>query len=196
MKKDFSEDTSALTALAEKSIGELYGVQDGYSVSPIKYSENIIYKVTFADGEKRVFRLHRPAYHTESELESELIWLDEIRRDTDLTVPALCRGRNGNLLQTVVSPLSGEKYFCDLMSFIEGKTVGDLPPEQLPEKVREIGVITAKLHRQAENRDRSVKLDRMAWDVPSFFGENAVWGSWRNYSGLKPEDFRFFQWAE
>lgn len=186
----------SMLKLVSEKLCELYELPDDIEVSLIKYSENIIYKITSKSIEPLVFRLHRPGYHSDAQLESELIWTDEINRDTDIATPVLYKGKNGKYLQLLRSPISQIEYRCDLMSFLYGNAVGELSGSQLFGKMEEIGTITAKLHKQAINRDKSVRLDRMSWDIPEFFGENGVWGSWRNYREVTGEDVSLFEQAQ
>lgn len=179
----------------EKDLLSMYDFEENFAVSLLKYSENIIYKVAFKTAEPVVFRIHRLGYHTERELESELIWMNEIARDTDISLPVIYAGRDGRFLQKLVLP-DGTVFNCSVISFLYGKAVGELKGERLIAKMRDIGEMTAKLHLQSINRDNSVRLERPHWDCESFFGENAVWGHWQDYSLLTESDRVLFSKCE
>ena len=45
----------------------------------LKHRENSVFKVTPGAGEPLVMRVHREHYHTDSQLSSELQWLESLR---------------------------------------------------------------------------------------------------------------------
>ncbi len=47
-------------------------------LSLIKYRENAVFKVVTEDGEPFALRLHRPGYHDDAALRSELQWLEAL----------------------------------------------------------------------------------------------------------------------
>ena len=57
----------------------LYDFDKDYDVKLLKYSENVIFKITFKEAFPVVFRIHRPGYHNIEELEGEILWMDEIQ---------------------------------------------------------------------------------------------------------------------
>lgn len=175
----------------------LYDFPEKFEVIPLKYSENIIYKIVFQSVDNEsvspvVFRVHRPGYHDLEELESEMVWMEEIGRDTDIHLPAIFRGRDGKIIQNM-NTSDGAKLYCSVISFLEGKVVGDLEGDELAEAVRQIGEITAKLHLQAIKRDKSVVLKRFSWDIHNFFDKDGVWGSWRDFPGISTMDYEFLE---
>ena len=61
----------------------------------LKFRENAVFKVRLADGRTAALRLHRPGYHSEAALRSELQWMDELRRNglnVPLPIPAALKG--------------------------------------------------------------------------------------------------------
>ena len=188
-------DQAFLKSEIEKNLLSLYDFEDSFKVGLLKYSENIIYKITFENEKPVVFRIHRPGYHTESELKGELIWMNEIKRDTELFLPEIYKGKNGEYLQKLILP-DGTVLNCSVISFLEGKAVGELCGEELLKSMEYIGEMTAKLHIQAICRDENINLHRPHWDIECFFGENAVWGHWQDYKGLAEDDITLFSECE
>ena len=80
----------------------LYDFDKDYDVKLLKYSENVIFKITFKEAFPVVLRIHRPGYHNIEELEGEILWMDEIHRDTDVELPVVYRGRDGRFLQEMI----------------------------------------------------------------------------------------------
>lgn len=183
-----------LTQLIRSELPRLYDFPSLFDVRLLKYSENITFKITFQEDVVKpvVFRVHRPGYHSPEEMISEMIWMEEIHRDTDVSLPEVYRGRDGRVLQQIAAP-DGKKWFCSVVSFLEGKLIGNLDPSKLPEALEQVGEITAKLHLQSIHRDKSVRLERFSWDIHNFFDSDGVWGSWREYPGLNEEQREVLQ---
>lgn len=178
-----------LRALIEGQLTLLYDFPKNFNVRLLKYSENVIYKVEFLDNKNFapvVFRVHRPGYHDLEELKGEMLWMEEIARDTDILLPKVYRGRGGELL-TRLSGENGMEWNCSVISFLEGKLLEELSGEKLLAAVGQVGGITAKLHLQAIHRDEGVVLKRGSWNIHNFFDEDGVWGSWRAYEPLDAE---------
>ena len=176
----------------EQAINE--HVHKDYDVKLLKYSENVIFKITFKEAFPVVFRIHRPGYHNIEELEGEILWMDEIHRDTDVELPVVYRGRDGRFLQKMTT-FSGEEVYVSLISFLEGSPLGELKDDELIKGLESLGEITAKLHMQSINRDKSVVIKRFYWDINNLFGDNndGIWGSWRDYKALTKEQYRILE---
>jgi Ser/Thr protein kinase RdoA (MazF antagonist) len=193
---DKIEDTKeSLKEDIENKLLDMYDFPENFQVSLLKYSENIIYKITFDERENTppvVFRIHRPGYHDKKELESEMIWMEEIERDTDVLLPKVYRGRNGLVIEKMISS-KGTEFNCSVISFLNGKILHDLSEEELFPALEEMGEIIAKLHIQAINRDEKVELKRFSWDIHNFFDKDGVWGSWRDYPGLEIKEYKLLE---
>lgn len=172
----------------------LYDFDKDYDVKLLKYSENVIFKITFKEAFPVVLRIHRPGYHNIEELEGEILWMDEIHRDTDVELPVVYRGRDGRFLQKMTT-FSGEEVYVSVISFLEGSPLGELKDDELIKGLESLGEITAKLHMQSINRDKSVVIKRFCWDINNLFGDNndGIWGSWRDYKALTKEQYRILE---
>lgn len=172
----------------------LYDFDKDYDVKLLKYSENVIFKITFKEAFPVVLRIHRPGYHNIEELEGEILWMDEIHHDTDVELPVVYRGRDGRFLQKMTT-FSGEEVYVSVISFLEGSPLGELKDDELIKGLESLGEITAKLHMQSINRDKSVVIKRFYWDINNLFGDNndGIWGSWRDYKALTKEQYRILE---
>ncbi|MCQ2521748.1 MAG: SDR family oxidoreductase [Lachnospiraceae bacterium] len=186
-----------ILACVQKYYGKLYGVEEAYDVSLIKYSENIIFKITFPSGKAPVvFRVHRPGYHTSEEILGEIIWMKELQEETDLLLPKVFPGKDGGLLQEMGLP-DGQNAYVSVISFLNGNLLGALEGEDLEQAILDLGEMTAKMHKQSMNR-KGKKLKRTIWDEKNYFGDDGdgIWGSWRDYKGLTKEQFGLFNAVE
>lgn len=183
-----------LQQVVRENFPVLYSCAENTKIELLKNSENLTFSV-FAPTGTAILRVNRPFYHTEEELRAELRWMELIRRDGAVAVPEVYAGKDGNLLQSFVSPQSGTRYFCSLFSFLPGKTVRELHGQELLEKTAGIGAIAASLHRQAQENCEVDRLPRFSWDFENLLGPNARWGSWREYPGLTADDRNLFREA-
>lgn len=159
---DESQDPSSRTALARRAL-LAYGLPDPQPEF-LRHNENLTFKVTVS-GQRSPFllRIHHtalpgldPCWRTPAVIESELLWLDALARDANVTVQQPVRTRTGE----VVSPLEmpdGKHVLCTLLQWIEG--------EPFPAKdsgatalARQFGSTVADLHAHGSS-----------WRVPSRF---------------------------
>lgn len=181
----------------------LYRTEPSFRVHLLWYSENLIYKISFPFSPALVLRIHRRGYHSREELEGELLWMRELSEETDLLLPKVYPGKNGSYLQQLESS-GGNRYTVSLISFLEGKPIGDLSSREMYLTIREIGAMTAKMHlasirhlqREKTQPDRYPVLQRMSWDTENFFGDHAVWGTWEQNRNLTPQDREVLAEAE
>lgn len=112
-----------------------FGLMDA-EIEVIKTSNNIIYRVDVPEMHY-VLRIHQAGRRQLSWIESELKWLEAIRRDADLRVPQPA----APIYQTMV----GEKpIYSTLLHWLDGEQV--LPSALTLAKAQKIGVFAAQLH--------------------------------------------------
>jgi Ser/Thr protein kinase RdoA (MazF antagonist) len=81
----------------------------------IIHETNTTFRVDAADGSLYVLRIHAPLARTAAAVQSELLWLAAIRRDTDLTVPEPIPTRSGELLTIADAEGVPEPRVCVLL---------------------------------------------------------------------------------
>ena len=140
-------------------------------------SENATFLLTDpATGAHHVLRVHRPGYHTEAEIASELAWIEALRRDRVLSTPAPIAATDGTLIK--VLSRGGEQRHAVLFEHVEGREPS--PDESLTDWFRELGAITARMHRHAKSWRRPAGFTRKVWDFETSIGEAPHWGRWRD----------------
>lgn len=155
----------------------------------IKYRENAVFKVRLAWGDPAALRLHRPAYHSQAALASELAFMANLR-DRGLAVPQPIPAANGALLVA----FGDGPYHADLIGWIEGEPLGEtgvpLSAEgrDLPAIFRAIGREMALLHGAADAFRQPVGFERPAWDAAGLLGETPFWGRFWDCAALPAED--------
>jgi len=122
-------------------------------LSFIRQSDSVTYKVTTANSEPYLLRIHIPitsamgAHGADYDMvKSEMMWLQALTRDTKLILQKPIRNRSGALV-TISSWDRGSPVNCTLLSWVDGKPYNQaLESEQT---VYQIGMILATLHNQA-----------------------------------------------
>lgn len=154
-------------------------------VSLLKYRENAVFKVTEAgSGERFVLRVHRPDYHTDAELRSELQWMAALRA-AGIEAPAVKPTPAGDLFVTVRHATVPEPRQCDLLRWVDGTLVGDIEGGHVAsgEEIRTSNVLAGRLaaliHDHGEHWARPPGFTRPHMDFEGLIGSRAYWGPYR-----------------
>jgi Ser/Thr protein kinase RdoA (MazF antagonist) len=162
-----------------------------YDVSPdatlrlLNLSENATYEVADArTGARSILRVHRKNYHRHHEIESELDWLDALRKSGDVAVPTVLPARDGRRVVTVDQ--NGTDRYVAHFAVVPGAepdestlTVADF---------RTLGRITAALHDHSRAWDRPAGFGRFSWDWEHSLGDRPRWGRWRDATGVDAKE--------
>ena len=153
-------------------------------------SENATFLVQAA-GAKYALRVHRENYHSQKNIYSELMWLDALRNDIGLAVPEAVRTTTGERVQTLPLP-DGSHRNVVLFRWIEG----DMPTSRVdPRAFRQLGEITAHLHRHSRQWQKPEGFQRITWNHATMLGPQAHWGNWRAAPGLRAEEIFLLETA-
>jgi Ser/Thr protein kinase RdoA (MazF antagonist) len=151
----------------------IYGLSQDTPLSLLNRSENETWR---AGG--LILRLHRPGYHTRSEIASELAWLAALRDLPGLNAVAPVAGRAGP-----VTELDGR--FIVGFAPIAGQELR--PGDDLARWFAPLGKVTARLHLHARGWSPPPGFTRKRWDVETILGRCPHWGDWRQAPGLDAE---------
>ena len=152
-------------------------------ITLLNISENATYRLQDpATGRDLVLRLHRLGYHTESEIRSELAWIEALRQDDVVETPPPICGRDGYFVQVLASPSGWPPRRAVAFEFFDGRE-----PEQgdaLVPWFRTLGALTARMHEHARRWHRPDGFIRKTWDFDAMFGRVPFWGPWQAGLGL------------
>ncbi len=145
-----SADRQALFTKVARQALEAYGLGDA-PYTYLQHSENVTFKVEHPDGNARLLRIHAPRsplmgnHGANAEMvNSELVWLEALRRETDLPVQQPIRNRDGQFV-TRIHAKSKRQFNCTLLEWLEGEAYQrELESE---ETVAQLGVMIGRLHR-------------------------------------------------
>lgn len=167
------------------ALSNQYPVSKECEIQLLKYSENLTYLIE--DGQKRyVLRLYRPGYHKKEEQIGELLWIKQLKQDTQLKTADVIPGRDGELIQKIAVQDTGDQLDGALFEFLPGKNLSGMTGESLYHYMKEIGKITALLHNHAISWEKSGSIGRFTWNFEDLVGAKARWGDYSEMNALTP----------
>ncbi len=145
----------------------------------IKYRENAVFGVRY-DGQRRALRIHRYGYHSDSQLRSELQWMQALG-SAGIDVPVLVPAVSGEPFITHEEPGLPGPLQIDLFEWIDGEQLGSVEQGVTDENAVEhtyetIGSLAARVHNQASAWTPPAAFDRHAWDAEGLVGQQPLWG--------------------
>ena len=168
---------------------------DHFPIKPVDVSllaraENITFKVADDVGKLYTLRLHRPAYHTLEELQSERLWTKALLQ-AGIHVPEPIATRDGRDYAGVdVAPL-GQHCHASLARWVPGELLmqlirDDTPRERLEVHFHKLGALIATMNNQAAQWHPPAKFRRHALDENGLMGTQPFWGRFWERSDLSP----------
>lgn len=161
-----------------------WGLSPRVEVSLLNISENATFKAEDPGGAAPVIlRVHRPGYHTRQEIESELAWLDSLAAENVVPIArALPTTSGGKIAEFTVD---GDARQVVAFEFLTGAEPA--ADANLVGGFRDLGALTARLHRHARAWRKPEGFARKVWDFDATVGRRPYWGDWRAAMGLTPE---------
>lgn len=159
-------------------------------LSMLVRAENITFKVADDGGNLYALRLHRPAYHTLEELQSERLWTKALLQ-AGIHVPEPITTREGRDYAIVDVPLLGQRCHASLARWVAGELLMHLirentPRERLELHFRELGALIATMNDQAAHWHPPVQFRRHALDADGLMGVQPFWGRFWERHDLSP----------
>ncbi|MEP7025040.1 MAG: phosphotransferase [Actinomycetota bacterium] len=161
-----------------------FGFSTAATLTLLSLSENATYRVDDPTTNRvAVLRVHRTGYHQPGAVESELAWLQALRRDEGLATPAVYSAPDGReVVDITIGPLTRQSVLFEWLP-------GTEPPEdQLAEKFELLGGICARMHRHAQGWARPAEFTRFHWDFDCTVGQTPRWGRWQDGIGVGPQE--------
>lgn len=161
-------------------VGE-WGLSDQTEVRLLTISENMTCLAYDPTQDKQlILRVHRPGYHTREEIQSELLWINDLRQQEIVETPKPIATQAG----TAIASFSTNNEIRDVVafSFMSGKEPST--DSELINGFQQLGSISAKLHNHSQNWVRPVTFVRKTWNFDTMLGASPLWGDWRAAAGL------------
>jgi Ser/Thr protein kinase RdoA (MazF antagonist) len=151
------ERLGRLRRIGRKALAS-YGLEDA-QVALKRYEQNITFRVDVRDR-RYLLRINRPGVHTPNTIDSEMAWLNALRRETDLGVPEPVAARNGSFVVVARDPGVPEPHACVLLNWLDGRFINQ---RLAPAHLSRIGALAGQLHEYAAT-----------WPAPSGFARPRV----------------------
>jgi Ser/Thr protein kinase RdoA (MazF antagonist) len=156
------------------------------TVTLVNVSENTTFRVDDpATGRSAALRVHRPAYHSDAAIESELSWIDALCAAGVVDAPSPIAARNGRRV-TKVRTEDGSERAVVLFEWVGGSPPspeGDLVPY-----FRTLGTLAAAMHDHGARWARPAGFERYTCDCDAVLGPDAMWGRWHGGLGVGPSE--------
>lgn len=160
-----------------------WGLAPDSDLSLLTISENATFRVKNADHGDLIFRVHRPDYHTKTEITSELDWIKALRADHVVTTPRPIPLLNGSLIGDI--DVEGIDRHVVAFEFMSGREPSE--SDGLAPWFAKLGAMHAKLHIHARQWRRPETFTRKVWNFRSMLGDAPLWGDFRAGLGLDAE---------
>ena len=170
-------DVMARVAACARQALRAYGCHPETSAELLNVSENATFLVTDPQAGRSVLRVHRLGYHTETEIASELAWMDALRADAGVRTPRVLPAADGRRVVTV--PDGSAVRHCVRFEYLPGAE-----PALTSAHFAELGEVTARMHRHARGWRRPAWFTRFCWDYGAAFGRHPRWGRWQDGIGV------------
>jgi Ser/Thr protein kinase RdoA (MazF antagonist) len=183
----------ALTARAQQALAA-WGLA-AQTPELLKYRENAVFRIRLANGAPAALRLHRPGYHGQPALVSELAWMAALG-EAGLRVPAPVATADGRHIIGLDESHDFGSQHADIVSWMRGAPLGrsGVPLSHTPDALvgifRALGDAMARMHVISDAWASSASFVRPAWNVDGLLGETPLWGRFWDCPGLSPEEAR------
>lgn len=144
-----------------------YGLEQA-RLTPLQHFLNTTFRIDIPyQGQRYALRIARAGYQDAATIRSELLWLQAIRRETDLVVPEPLPDRDGLLLTTVEVPGVLEPRHCVLFRWVDGRFHH---ARLCPADLERVGMLMAKLHLHVQRFTLPQDFTRKRWDLEGLQG--------------------------
>lgn len=179
---DDSDPTAAARAIVSATL-ERYGFSRDAIVTLVNVSENVTYRVDDPSyGCSAAIRIHRPDYHSRAAIESELAWLDSLRKSGVIEPPRPLTALDGSRVITVRVSSDAIQRHVVLFEWLGGQQPDT--DSDLKSKFRILGGLAAKIHLHGSEWNPPASFTRYTCDYDAGLGHRAMWGRWQNGLGL------------
>jgi Ser/Thr protein kinase RdoA (MazF antagonist) len=173
-------EPQALAALTQ------YDLPEPENLTLLTFSENAVFRADLPHHRPIVVRLHSLGYHTAAEVQSELLWIEALRRDGAVATAGVLSARDGSQVVTARHSSLPDRHAV-VFEQLEGQEPG---PHSLVDDFRLLGHTTALMHRHAISWQVPRSFQRFNWDEAGTLGTTAHWGDWREGPNLDEPTWR------
>ncbi|MCG7521944.1 phosphotransferase enzyme family protein [Ruegeria sp. Ofav3-42] len=188
--RPLGEQLAAMEAAATQAL-DAWDLNAG-TLSLIKHRENAVYKLELKNNARYALRVHRPEYHSNAELNSELLWTTALN-EAGVPTPTVIPAADGTLFKTVTPEGQAQAFQVDILLWSEGTPIGNfeegtnLDVDGLVSVFKEIGRLMAQVHKHATEWKQPDGFTRHGWDIDGLTGPDPFWGRYWDLDLLSSE---------
>ncbi len=176
--------------LARAALG-YYDLPSHLAINLVNLSENATYKVEhLSSGQRWALRIHRPGYHSQNAIASEIAWLVDLRKKGVVSTPVPVKGANGEFIQVVSHTQQVGSRHIVLYEWEKGHEPD--VSKDLRGSFETLGAVTAKMHLHTKSWKRPPEFERLTWNFETSLGSNPHWGRWRDGMGMDAPKLALF----
>lgn len=186
----YNDNLTERLLIGLKTIVDKWGFSHYSKITLLNLSENATF-LAEDDCDKLIIRVHRPGYNNRKEIESELVWINEIKEKGIVNTPSPVQTNDGDYI-AVINDGDEDRYVV-AFEYVEGKKPS--VSKDLADWFYKLGVITARLHSHSKGWDLPEGFQRKDWSLEKCIGPDGHWGDWRNSINLDEEGANTIQKA-
>ncbi len=184
------DELSQMAEIAKAALRQ-YDFPDPVTVKLVNLSENATYKVDdSASGRRWALRVHRPGYHSQNAIASEIAWQVELRRNHVVATPIPVKGTNGDFIQVIGHDGVVEPRRVVLYEWEDGREPD--VSKDLSASFEMLGAVAAKMHQHTKSWKLPVGFERFTWNFETSLGNSPHWGRWQDGMAVDPPKQRLF----
>ena len=145
---------------------------------------NSLFTVTTVDGNRYILRvgINGPVGHPRSQVDTEVMWIEALARDTDLILPEPIRNREGSPVTSLAVDGVPDERNVVVFRWLDGRISDE---HVSAAAMRSIGVLSAKLHRHGSTFEPPPSFSALTYDRVFPYDEPVVLFD-GNHDGLVP----------
>ena len=177
-----------------RAVAPAFGLDVG-DLRLLSHSENMVLALTTVVGEQFAMRLHRPGYNTVAELESEVEFVNSLRR-FGVSVPQAIATTSG--AHYVATKVGEVEHQVGVVGWVAGAPLGgplDAPGPEIVDHYHQIGQLAAQIRAHYATWQSTDGFVRRQWNRNSLLGDAPLWGRFWEVAALSPAQRELFSAA-
>ncbi len=138
-------------------------------LSILSTSFNTIFRVKTTDGEQYVLRINYPEERGPIDIQSEMMWLDALSKETDIPVATPVHTKDGKLLVTLQMEGIPEVRHCTVFHWINGRVM----KRPSLNTIQKIGAVMARLQNHADTFQPPAEFCTIQYNNAWNFGDTS-----------------------
>ncbi len=162
------ENSALLTEIADKALLN-YDIEV-VSKQLIRHNENLLWRVTDHIGNNFALRIHMPKHggfigfqQRKTFIESELMWLQALRTDTDIEVQEPITNKAKELVSFITDESIQQSIACTLLTWVDGEVFSQDDPAAMELTVK-MGALQQTLHAHSQKWVPPAGFRRLIYD--------------------------------